>query len=399
MEQSDLNWMTFLQTKLGAFDHGQVQPRSISMVTDELRDSNEAAFKPKDVSIGLLHRKTMGHIQLMEETKWHYVNNFFNRERIEAQNRRLEERLQDCNTLIPDLLIMTLASYGPDILVERHVRHGLAGIILLEGRNIQLERQELAKIIIVDGCFLLELLIRLVDFMNNTSYSNDPIQQDEEKMMSIMNDIIKLENQIPLFVLKELYRKVFPNDNDIDNDHRVANIICTAFGYPEVNNLEGLHVLHLLHLSSVKENQQERKCVHKDLLRCASRLRANGITIKAANTVGVRHKLVDWFDFEINFDNGVLQIPPLVVKETTEVRWRNLIAWEQSRSEIKCKYTSYALFFQGLICCKHDIELLEEKEIIVNMGKKSEEELLNLFEKISKGAEYMDLSYEEIYCQ
>ncbi|RDX89940.1 hypothetical protein CR513_28265, partial [Mucuna pruriens] len=50
----------------------------------------------------------------------------------------------------------------------------------------------------------------------------------------------------------------------------------------------------------------------------------------------------------------------------------------------------------GLICCENDIKLLEKEGIIVNMEKKSREELLNMFKTISKGAEYMDRSYEII---
>jgi hypothetical protein len=78
------------------------------------------------------------------------------------------------------------------------------------------------------------------------------------------------------------------------------------------------------------------------------------------------------------------------------VKWRNLIAWEQSKIWIRSKYTSYALFFNGLICCEHDIKLLKEKKVIVNKMNKSNDDLLVLFRTISKGAEQMDSSYSQI---
>jgi hypothetical protein len=84
-------------------------------------------------------------------------------------------------------------------------------------------------------------------------------------------------------------------------------------------------------------------------MRCATKLRASGITIRAKlnSTNQNQHKLVDMFDFDISFSNsGELDIPPLYIKETTEVKWRNLIAWEQSKIWIRSKYTSYAFFFQ-----------------------------------------------------
>ncbi|MED6130898.1 hypothetical protein PIB30_005190, partial [Stylosanthes scabra] len=95
-----------------------------------------------------------------------------------------------------------------------------------------------------------------------------------------------------------------------------------------------------------------------------------------------------------SLDHG--KVPPLHITETTEVRWRNLICWEQSRICIRYKYISYALFFQGLICCKHDIGWLEKKGVIVNESNMNKEELLTMFLTISKGAEHMDSSYTEI---
>lgn len=375
MAQADFSWMIPIEVMLGSLFHGQVQACSISSVTEELRGPNEAAFKPKEVSIGPLHRGITRHLQLMEETKWRYMREFLDRRGTEEQNRRSEQRLRECGTDILKLDKLIIASYGG---------------------NIESEPHELAKIMIVDGCFLLELLIRLGDFIcNNCSNPNDPILQNHEKVVSVVNDITMLENQVPFIVLKKLFRKVFPDRSDIHNDHRVANIVRRAFGYPEVNNSGGVHVLHLMHLSTVEQTQQEGKRVKQELQRCATRLHAAGITIEAADITD-RHEWVDWFNFDISFSGSVLRIPPLCVKETTEVRWRNLIAWEQSRIWIRCKYTSYALFFQGLVCCKHDIELLEEKGVIVNKSRKSKEELLDMFDTISKGAEYMDSSYEDV---
>ncbi|KAK7349851.1 hypothetical protein VNO77_07614 [Canavalia gladiata] len=369
---------------LGSLTYGEIQVGGISSVPDEIREPNKDAFKPKVISIGPLHRGITRHLQLMEGPKFLYMREFLERSgsQEETSSRRLDLTLKDCGTEIDKLEKVINASYGG---------------------NIQSEPHELAKIMIVDGCFLLEVLLRLGNYMeppeyHKRNYSDDPILQNEGKVVPILNDITMLENQIPLIVLKKLYRKVCPNGTKIEDDHRVADIVRKAFGYSEENKSGGAHVLHLMHLSTVEQNQQESTPVEHELKRCATRLRASGISIKATYRSS-HHRLVDWFNFNIYFDDfndRVLQIPPLCIKETTEVRWRNLIAWEQSRIWIRCKYTSYALFFQGLICCKHDIELLEEKGVIVNECGKSKEELLTLFRTITKGAEYMDSSYSEI---
>ncbi|GAU25929.1 hypothetical protein TSUD_16670 [Trifolium subterraneum] len=241
------------------------------------------------------------------------------------------------------------------------------------------------------------------EFLERQGIIPEQNRTSEEKVLSVVNDITMLENQIPFIILKKLYRKVFPDGSEIENDHRVANIVRKAFDYPLVNASGSAHILHLIHLSTVEQSRREEgKRANQQLFQCASRLQAAGIIFCPKNrNISNRqqqHTLADTFDFDISFnESGKLEIPVLYVKETTEVRWRNLIAWEQSRIGIKCKYTSYALFFKDLICCKHDIELLEQKGIIVvlNQCVKSKE-LLTLFRTISKGAERMDSSYSEI---
>ncbi|GAU13963.1 hypothetical protein TSUD_262900 [Trifolium subterraneum] len=380
--------MVPIEIMLGSLNHGEVQACSISNVPDELREVNEDAYKPKEISIGPLHRGATRHLQLMEEPKWHYMRELLDRQgTIPEQNRRSEVRLRECGYDILKLDKVICASYG-----------GSNNNILEET-----DPHEITKIMIVDGCFLLELLIRIGDYMENqntNSYNNDAILKTEEKMLSVLNDVAMLENQIPFLVLKKLYRKVFPDGSEIKDDYRVANIVRKAFGYPLVNSSGGAHILHLMHLSTVEQSQQhEGKKAKLELLRCATKLHASGVTIQAKlnSTNHNQHKLVDMFDFDISFsDSGELNIPPIYIKETTEVKWRNLIAWEQSKIWIRSKYTSYALFFNGLICCKHDIEFLKVKGVIVNESNKSNEDLLALFRTISKGAEQMDLSYSEI---
>ncbi|RHN58779.1 hypothetical protein MtrunA17_Chr4g0006051 [Medicago truncatula] len=157
---SDVSWMVPIEVMLGSLNHGEVQACSISDVPEKLREANEDAYKPKNISIGPLHRGATRHLQLMEEPKWHYM-------------RELLDILK--------LDKVICASYG-----------GSNNNIVEEK-----EPEEIAKIMIIDGCFLLELLIRLGDYMDNqttTSYNNNLILQTEEKMLSVLNDVTMLEN-------------------------------------------------------------------------------------------------------------------------------------------------------------------------------------------------------------
>ncbi|CAJ2639829.1 unnamed protein product [Trifolium pratense] len=381
------SWMVPIKVMFHALNHKEVQACSIFNVPEELREANEDAYKPKHISIGPLHKGATRHLHLMEEPKWRYMREFLDRK--PEKDRSSENRLTECGVDILNLNNVICASYG-----------GSNNNIVQETNS-----HEITKIMIVDGCFLLELLMKLDDYINNpTTYNKDSILETEEKIISVLNDIAMLENQIPFVVLKRLFRKVFRDPCRIEDDHRVAEYVCKAFGYEFVRNTlvrsSGVaHILNLMHLFTVEQSSQdEGKKAKLELLRCATQLHASGVIIqgKSNSTNQNKHNLVDVFDFNICFNDCKLDIPPLYIKETTEVKWRNLIAWEQSKIGIPSKYTSYALFFNGLICCEHDIEFLNKKGVIINKMNKSNEDLLALFRTISKGAEQMDSSYSEI---
>nr|KYP36239.1 UPF0481 protein At3g47200 family [Cajanus cajan] len=375
---------------LGSVVHKEVQACSISKVPHKIRKPNNGAYEPKVVSIGPYHRESEGEndLVLMEQPKWKQEN-----ENAE-ESQQGPNVLKICGTTILDLDNIVRASYGG---------------------NIQTEQHELAKIILLDGLFLLEFLIRLSKYMaalsdNNyvvlSHYVDDPIFESQEKLLSVLSDMLLLENQIPFIVLKKLYRRLFPYDVPSEEDHRVAELALGALGYPLITPTSGVaHLLHLVHLSITnQEEKHETTHVRRELKRCATRLRANGIKIRPAKRSDVdytdhlnKFEFGNSFDFEIKFNDkdGVLEIPQLRIKKSTEVKWRNLIAWEQSRIGNRCKLTSYALFFQGMICCPHDIELLEHVGVLVNESKKSNEDLLKLFRTMCEGVEHMDSIYRK----
>ncbi|MCI36008.1 DUF247 domain protein, partial [Trifolium medium] len=103
--------------------------------------------------------------------------------------------------------------------------------------------------------------------------------------------------------------------------------------------------------------------------RCATRLEAAGIAIQHLNN-----------DDDINFKSTtefdkskrILQIPTLIITQTTEVKWRNFIAWEHHKRKLKTSSsyvsdrhssicTSSALLFRDLICCSSDVQLLKDR--------------------------------------
>ncbi|KAH1256652.1 hypothetical protein GmHk_03G006763 [Glycine max] len=102
MKQHDLSWMV-----------------PIEVMLDKLQNLNEATFKTKEKPNGVTSKS-------------------FSTEEEHEQNRKSDHRLKDCSIDILMLDKIIIASYGG---------------------NIESEPHELAKLMIVDGCLLLELLI------------------------------------------------------------------------------------------------------------------------------------------------------------------------------------------------------------------------------------------------
>ncbi|KAL2337815.1 hypothetical protein Fmac_012261 [Flemingia macrophylla] len=218
METEPPPWIVPIIVMVGSIYHAEVQACSISSVPDMLRGPNEEAFKPKMVSIGPFHRGSTRAIQLMEQTKWRYMREFLDRNR--NQGEQQVSRIEDCGHHILTMDNVVRASYGGNTTLEPH---------------------ELAKVMIVDGCFLLEFLYRLACYTMelaenslSTTFSEDPIFEDQKKVLAVVNDMTMLENQIPLVVLKKLYRRIFPHPSGaaMERDHRVVELVRAALGYP-----------------------------------------------------------------------------------------------------------------------------------------------------------------------
>ncbi|KAJ0047035.1 hypothetical protein Pint_05759 [Pistacia integerrima] len=87
----------------------------------------------------------------------------------------------------------------------------------------------------------------------------------------------------------------------------------------------------------------------------------DGEPIPSATTIlmaGMKIKIA-WADsiLDITFSNGVLEIPPLLLHETTEIIFRNLVSFEQCFPSYSPIVTSYAIFMDKLIHTETDMKI------------------------------------------
>ena len=164
---------------------GYIQSRSISIVPEVLKKSNEDAYTPRAVSIEPRFKGSREDLLLMEEIKIRCIMYLFHREQ---DNMSAYEKLNACCEVIWNLNDQIRASYVVDI----------------------------------NGCFLLELLISkgLDDELPCQLKSPAPAPQllrDED----VLSDLDLLENQIPICVLHELSRILFRYFSECDMKERV----------------------------------------------------------------------------------------------------------------------------------------------------------------------------------
>lgn len=162
-------------------------------------------------------------------------------------------------------------------------------------------------------------------------------------------------------------------------------------GTPETGtNGKCMHVLDVYRKSLIQQGPTKRTRVSKakrrrlwlsieehdddEIIRSAMELQDAGIRFKKSRT----HSLGD-----ISFVYGVLRLPALVVDDTTEYMFLNLIAFERLHAGAGNEITSYIFFMDTIIDSEMDVALLHRNGILVNaLG--CDRAVAKLFNSLSK---------------
>ncbi|KAJ4957369.1 hypothetical protein NE237_024480 [Protea cynaroides] len=373
-EQEDAELVGVLEQKLNKVPP-QPSDCSIYRVPKMLLEENLAAYTPHMVSIGPFHHDQQ-HLQHMEAYKMQYLKDFL--------ARSSPGKLKDYVKAMTDL-------------VERAYQCYL---------ELDIERKSFVMMMTVDGCFILELLLR------------EPNTESDAKFSSlVLVDLILLENQLPFFVLEALYQVFIEDfDHDAADKHTVSDLICenyvpqilklllgedTISSSRDIEETEPNHLLDLvrqfliplpMHMASNGDNSEHKivasngdNSEHKIVGRTSSRLNFAPAYNRRfclwdhldKDNVGVRFRCATDLEkgnlefkrnenptslLDIRFTNGVLTIPGITC-HSTEVILRNLIAYELFSDDYSY-VTEYAAFLDGLIDTHKDVELLQMNGIV-----------------------------------
>ncbi|KAF3435212.1 hypothetical protein FNV43_RR22299 [Rhamnella rubrinervis] len=311
----------------------------IFRVPEVIRRSNQKDYEPDIVSIGPFHRKKKK-LQPMEKVKRWYLR-----------------------TLLSRVNISMLSLIKGTAVIESRARE-----CYQEPIEVNDEKNEFLEMMIMDGCFLIELFRK--EACPNLRSLDDPIFNMACMHQYIYHDLLLLENQLPLFVLQNLFYLTMQKSQ---RNHSLNQLVLFFFSvhfamvsiyeYSHLFEYEHLHVLDLIRNMLIGSypykppNCACKKVNIPKLIPCVTHLLEAGVKFKKGSADNMMN---------INFVNGVIEIPPLIIEETTEPMFRNMIAYEQCFHRCFDKVTSYAVLMDNLINSSKDVEHLSDCGIIDN---------------------------------
>ncbi|KAE9594001.1 hypothetical protein Lalb_Chr18g0049001 [Lupinus albus] len=328
----------------------------IYKVPQKIRKLNEQVYTPSIVSIGPFHNGDKRLVS-MEDLKLRYLKSFLERTR---------KGLQDC--------------------IE-YIKKSEEDIRCCYSENIEQSSDDFVRIILIDACFIIEYFLRSLEWPQE-----DPLLSKPWLRCDVKLDLILLENQLPWFVLEDLFNLTEPGCLNCENHGQVSSFIDVAFHYFRVNFLQSifpsganntkftLHYFHEHYKQYIMKPDEVSMQLHNltDLLRIfylpPDRLpRRRKETVKhlysASQLVeaGVKlHVGEEKSILELQFTKGVFTIPRFEVCHWTEILIRNVIAFEQCHYPFQTYITDYIILLDFLIDTSLDVDTLVDKGIMVN---------------------------------
>ncbi|XP_057757673.1 putative UPF0481 protein At3g02645 [Arachis stenosperma] len=442
MEDGDLNGWKESASKalLGSFQ-AHSEPIGISNVPRKLREGNKNAFMPKTISIGPRYKGARRDLMKWQNIKLHSMQSLLHR----GPNKPAKIKLQECMEAILKLEKEVRANYADDLKMEwndlanimlsdagfllellissskefneklksrlappnpdgevKRTGEVVTDLLVLENQIPLIILHKLSEIILVEDDISIESLA-----LNFFGYIPD------ERFRPDFNPGVASRHFLELIhsYISEDSEEEEGEQQDQRNEQRCCNPInsiksvnfqkvlntcanCASDCGYDVEDAKGIRE----ETTDAASNVQQLTS-YAQLNRCAPILAAAGVTIiKTIHSNEEKHENptqgpneIRGFNFNIKFQktNGTLEIPQLHITKSTEVTWRNLIAWEQGHTGFSCKHkcTWAALFFNGLMCCENDVQLLKDKQVIVDHLDLGNRKLLEFFRSIVHGVD------------
>ncbi|KAJ8424422.1 hypothetical protein Cgig2_010651 [Carnegiea gigantea] len=389
---------------------------SIYRVPEHLRQLNANAYTPWHVSIGPYHHNDQKY-RVIEEHKVAYMKDLVSRAKI-AKKGKVLSYSQKWESYVQEVKEM-----------EPNARKYYA-------ETIELSEEEFAKMLLIDGCFIVEFLCRKIQKLSKVrdeptrtpiqdneppsrhrnfipmyhfidgvykkwEPENDFIFQSTRTSFEVRRDLTLLENQLPYFVLERLFHLTFRAYYlTCEYEPTFSEIVYCAMR-TSIPNIA--HILSKEEVISETPPQRQRNTVpqaNEDIIPMPSEptclCTINGRAMhefRVPNATrlgkaGIHFRKSESPLLEINFDpnKGVLEMPVLIMWHHTETFFRNVMAYElynHSTDGHKRTVSDYMCFMDDLIDTEEDVKQLVRHGIIQNWLE-SDNAVADLFNSITK---------------
>ncbi|XP_074583297.1 UPF0481 protein At3g47200-like [Curcuma longa] len=382
---------------------------TIFRVPEIIRRADPEAYEPNIISFGPYHRGKP-HLRAMDKLKPQYLRRFVAR-------TTPKKTLEECRSYVRTM--------------ERQARSAYS-------ETIDMGSEEFVDMMLYDGCFVVELFLGLTERQlegkepeeMEEGDEHDPVFSSAWAEYYLRLDMLLLENQLPLFLLRDFLSFVAPamaaNSlrplalNFFGGDFLPGRTKKLPLDLELPEAFRSHHTLHLLHscIQKAPDAINEDKSSHggDKVIRGAaqgfrsisasysllassfgrkSEKRVDSETIftpltpatvpcarelKNAGVQIVRKMDTDSF-LDVTFSNGRLEIPRIRAYNVSNTILRNLIAFEQLYPERGTHVTDFAYLMDCLIDTREDVALLREADILVSaMG--SNKDVADLFNRL-----------------
>ncbi|KAF8035959.1 hypothetical protein BT93_C1860 [Corymbia citriodora subsp. variegata] len=334
----------------------ETSPHTIVRIPQPLRGINPKAEKPEIVSIGPYHRN-QPQVLAFEKLKPLFLERFL---------RRMGGRMEELRKIVA--------------FQESSARHCYS-------EQVDMEIADFTQMMLLDCCFVLELL--LLFFESGTAADEvDLIFAQPQIIPILLRDLLKLENQIPYFLLQSLFNSAVPSTERkktgslgtlalkfFDQAYPRPMAPLKSWGDCDCEHLLDLFYLSLKPTSGVYPHYTKEKWPSAQSVPCVTELRPSGIKFKSRSQA-------DSF-LDISFQKPLLRIPGVPINDFMTTVLINCVSLEHCRKNRSKYMTDYASFMHCLINQPKDVSLLRSDGIIAPFSH-DDQYVANLFDKLAK---------------
>ncbi|GKC00998.1 UPF0481 protein-like protein [Tanacetum coccineum] len=313
-----------------------------------------SSYTPLVVSIGPLHHEDK-HLKGFEVQKATYMHNLFNRVLCRLRSTP-EQIIKACVTKVSGKIEQIKACYigmqpYPD--------------------------SELVKMMVTDACFILT-------FIYNLNEDDSSLGQNRSLRLKIIRDMLLIENQIPFFVLQDIYECTFWKFHPtvhLANFIYHIQAICNIFERRLARDNSSIsptydHILGFLHKSYQNPDRDSSRVPEAVKPHSVVELDRSGVrfsnNLDPKWPMAIELKYSRFLCFPLSWSKPTLKMPVLRLYDETESVLRNLVIYEQS-AEVQTCVTSYMYALDMLIDTPEDVAKLVKSQALANYIGSNEE--------------------------